>query len=156
VELQSGNLNKLKTVLISGFTAGCLDAIAAIILFAHPANVHNIAGVFRYIASGLFGHAAYSSGFIFPLFGLILHFLIAIIWSAVYLGLLFRVFKSGSLWAKIILLASLIWIIMNGFVLPLCGLNSVHYDGWSVMQSFLVLLICVSLPVCLITEKRSN
>lgn len=142
--------------MISGFIAGCLDAIAAIILFAHPANLHKIAGVFRYIASGLLGHIAFSSSFIYPLLGLILHFLIAIIWSAVYLCILFRVFKSGSVWAKIILFASLIWVIMNGFVIPLCGLNSAHYDGWSVMKSFLVLLICVSLPVCLITEKREG
>ncbi len=149
-------MKKLKTIFISGFIAGFLDAIAAIILFAHPTNLHNIAGVFRYIASGLIGHASFSSGFIYPLLGLLLHFLIAIIWSAIYLGILFPVFKSGSLWAKIILFAALIWIVMNGFVIPLCGLNSVHFDGWSVMRSFLVLLICVSLPVCLITEKRNN
>jgi uncharacterized membrane protein YagU involved in acid resistance len=131
-----------------------LDAIAAIILFAHPVNLHNTSNVFRYIASGLFGKAAYDSGFVYPILGLILHFIIALIWSAVYILILHRVFKAGSIWAKIIFLSSLIWIIMNGFVMPLCGLNSVHYDGWSVMQSYLVLVICISLPICLIAEKR--
>lgn len=145
----------IKTLFFSGFIAGTLDAIAAIILFAHPASLHIISGVFRYIASGLFGKTAYTSGFIFPLSGLMLHYLIAITWSAVYLLIFYRVFRTGYVWAKSIFLASLIWIIMNGFVMPICGLNSVQYDGWSVMRSFLVLLLCVSLPICLITEKRS-
>jgi hypothetical protein len=145
----------IKTILFSGFIAGTLDGIAAIILFAHPANLHNISSIFRYIASGLFGHPAYSSGFIYPIYGLILHYLIAFIWSAVYLLILYRVFRSGYVWAKTIFLASLVWVIMNGFVMPICGLNSVGYDGWSVMRSFLVLILCVSLPICLIAEKRS-
>jgi hypothetical protein len=147
-------LKKLKIIFLSGFITGSLDGIAAIILFAHPLNLHNISGIFRYIASGLFGQKAYSSGFIYPFYGVILHFLIALIWSAIYLTILYQVFKTGSVWAKIIFLASLIWIVMNGFVMPLCGLNSVHNDGWSIMSSFLVLVFCVSLPICLIAEKR--
>jgi hypothetical protein len=147
-------LKIIKAIFFSGFIAGTLDAVAAVILFAHPANFHNISRIFRYIASGLFGKAAYSTGFIYPLTGIILHYLIAFIWSAFYLLILYKVFKSGYVWAKTIFLASLVWIIMNGFVMPSCGLNSVPYDGWSVMRSFLVLLICVSLPICLIAEKR--
>jgi hypothetical protein len=148
-------LKIIKTIFISGFISGTLDAIAAIILFAHPASLHNISSVFRYIASGLFGKTAYASGFIYPISGLILHYLIALTWSVVYLLIFYRVFRAGYVWAKTIFFASLIWIIMNGFVMPVCGLNSVYYDGWSVMRSFLVLLLCVSLPICLITEKRS-
>jgi hypothetical protein len=148
-------LKTAKTIFISGFIAGTLDGIAAIVLFAHPASLHNISSIFRYIASGLFGKTAYTSGFIYPLLGLILHYLIALTWSAVYLLIFYGVFRNGYVRAKIIFLASVIWIIMNGFVMPICGLNSVHYDGWSVMRSFLVLLLCVSLPICLIAEKRS-
>jgi len=44
---------------------------------------------------------------------------------------------------------------MNGFVMPIAGLTSVTYTGWSVMQSFVVILVCVSLPICLIWEKQS-
>jgi len=148
-------LKIIKTIFFSGLIAGTLDAIAAIILFARPASLHKISGVFRYIASGLFGKTAYTSGFIYPLSGLILHYLIALAWSAIYLLIFCRVFRPGFVWAKTIFLASLIWITMNGFVMPICGLNSAHYDGWSVMRSFLVLLLCVGLPICLIAEKRS-
>src|SRR5258708_337910 len=100
---------KFKTILISGLIAGTLDAAAAILLFAKPVNLHNTSRIFRYIASGLFGRQAYATGPFFPIAGLALHYLIATIWSALYILILFRVFKSGSVWAKTILLASLIW-----------------------------------------------
>jgi hypothetical protein len=147
-------MKKTKTVLISGLAAGTLDAVAAVLLFAKPVSLHNISRIFRFIASGVFGKAAYETGPLFPIAGLILHFLIATLWSGIYLFIVYPSFKSGSIWVKIILFASLIWVIMNGFVMPLSGITS-RYDGWSIMRSFTVILICVSLPICLITGKRN-
>ena len=146
---------KIKTILLAGLVAGTLDAIAAILLFAKPADLHHISRIFRFIASGLFGKPAYATGSFYPIAGLVLHYLIATIWSAIYLLVLFPLFKSGSIWAKTILLASLIWIVMNAFVLPICGLNP-HPDGWAIMRSFTIILFCVGLPVCLIAEKRGR
>jgi hypothetical protein len=144
----------MKKILFAGLIAGTLDAIAAILLYANPLNLHNISSVFRYIAGGIFGEKGQPAGIIYPAMGLILHFLIAISWSAVYFLLLFRVFNPGSVWAKVILLATVIWIIMNGFVMPLTGVMS-RYDGWAIMRSFGVILVCVSLPICLIAEKNN-
>jgi hypothetical protein len=147
-------MKRTKTVFISGLTAGTLDAVAAVLLYAKPVNLHNSSRIFRYIASGLFGKVAYETGPLFPITGLILHYMIATLWSFIYLFILYHVFKSGAIWVKIILFASLIWVIMNGFVVPLSGLTS-RPDGWAIMRSFTVILICVSLPICLITEKRN-
>jgi hypothetical protein len=146
-------MNKTKTILIAAMIAGTLDAVAAILLYAKPPNLHNISRIFRYIASGLLGKQAYLTGPFYPIAGLFLHYLIALLWSAVYVFVLFRVFKPGSVLVKMILFACLIWTIMNGFILPLSGLVS-RYDGWAVMRSFTVLLLCVSLPVSLLVEKR--
>jgi len=146
-------MNKTKTILMAAIIAGTLDAIAAILLYAKPPNLHNISRIFRYIASGLVGKQAYLTGPFYPIAGLILHYLIALVWSAVYVYVLFRVYKPGSVLVKMILFACLIWVIMNGFILPLSGLVS-RYDGWAVMRSFTVLLLCVSLPVSLLVEKR--
>jgi hypothetical protein len=148
-----GIMNKTRTIFISGIISGTLDALAAILLFTKPPNLHNISRIFRYIASGLLGKTAYITGFLYPFAGLVLHYLIATIWSAIYILILLRVFKPGSVWAKSILLASLVWIGMNGFIMPLSGLTA-HYDGWSIMRSFTVILLCVGLPVSLIAEKR--
>src|SRR5882672_8898010 len=106
-------MNKTKSILISCIIAGTLDAIAAILLYARPVNLHTISKIFRYIASGLFGKPAYYTGPLYPFAGLVLHYLIATIWAAIYILILSRTFKPGSVLVKTILLGSLIWIIMN-------------------------------------------
>jgi hypothetical protein len=143
-----------KTIILSGLIAGSLDAIAAILLFAHPVSLHNASNIFRFIASGLFGRAAYSPGLEYPFIGLLLHYLFAMIWSAIYFLVIYRVFKPGSILPKTFILASLIWIVMNGFVVPLSAIGSIQTNGWSIMKSFLVLVVCVGLPITFIAEKR--
>jgi hypothetical protein len=153
--IQFSKLKTARTILITGLTAGTLDAVAAVILYAKPINLHNIGGIFRFIASGLFGRTAYSDGLSYPIAGLTLHFLIAIFWSSVYLLILFRSFKSGFVLIKIILFSGLVWIVMNGLVLPFCGLTSKHHSDWMILKSLSPILLCVGLPICLIVEKRS-
>jgi uncharacterized membrane protein YagU involved in acid resistance len=144
-----------KRIILAGLIAGTLDALAAVILFPKHYTLHSMAGVFRYISRGIFGNSVAPWGALYPVIGLILHYLIAMIWSAVYVLVLIRVFKTGSIWAKTILFGSLVWTIMNGFVLPIVGLN-IQYDGWAIMESFSVILFCVSLPICLVGERQAS
>jgi hypothetical protein len=148
-------LKRTKTILIAGLIAGTLDATAAIILYAKPINGDNIGGIFRFIASGLFGRLAFADGIFYPIAGVIIHFLIAICWSSVYLLMFFRTFKPGSVWAKTILFSGLVWIVMNGIALPFLGLTSTHHNVWMILKSFLPILLCVGLPICWTVEKRS-
>lgn len=136
------------------FIAGTLDATAAIALYAKPVNLHTATGIFRYIASALFGKLAFSGGPVYPITGLIMHYLIAVFWSSVYLLILLRVFKPGFVWAKMILFACTVWIIMNGLVIPLFGLSSAHRDAWTILRSYTPILLCVAFPICLIFEKN--
>jgi hypothetical protein len=147
-------MKNIKTVLISGAIAGTLDATAAILFYAKQYTIHSIAGIFRFIARGIFGSAVQATGAIYPFIGLFLHFLIATIWSAVYLLILNRVFKPGFLLIKVILFGCLVWTTMNGFIMPVAGLTMVTYSGWSIMKSFTIILFCVSLPICLIAERK--
>jgi uncharacterized membrane protein YagU involved in acid resistance len=148
-------MTKTKSILISGVIAGTLDAIAAVLLYAKPVNLHNISNIFRYIASGLFGKTAYYTGPFYPFSGLVLHYLIAAIWAAIYILILSKFFnKPGSVWLKTFLFGSLIWVIMNGFVMPVAGLSA-RYNGWAIMRSSAVILVCIALPIILIAEKRA-
>jgi len=133
--------------------AGTLDAIAAILIYAKPPNLHNTSLIFRHIASGLFGKQAYVTGPFYPFTGLVLHYLIAAIWSALYFVFLFPVFKPGSVWAKTILFACFIWISMNGLIITLSGLMT-RYDGKAILRSFTIILLCVALPISFLAEKR--
>ncbi len=148
-------MKKLKTIAIAGFISGSLDASAAILFYTKPHNLHNISMLFRSIAKGLLGKEAFSAGIIYPFIGLILHFLISNIWSAFYLTILSSAFKPGFLLGKIFLFAAIIWVTMNGFVMPVFGYSGAHYDGWSIMRSFLILVFCVSAPIVVLTERRN-
>ena len=71
------NKKGLNIVLTAGIIAGAADALAAVLVYAKPVNLHNAAAIFRYIASGLLGARAFQPGIFHPLTGLVLHFFIA-------------------------------------------------------------------------------
>jgi len=154
VEFKRGR--NMKKILLAGFMAGTLDATAAVVLYSKQYTLHSMAGSFRFISRGIFGSSVTPNGALYPVLGLILHYLIATVWAAIYILVFFRVFKPGALWAKVILFGCLIWTIMNGFVLPITGLTMMKYDGWSIMESSAIILICVSLPICLIGERKGS
>jgi hypothetical protein len=147
-------LKLLKTILPAALISGTLDAAAAVVLYAKPLNLHTAAGIFRYIASALVGSIAFSSGPVYALLGLLLHYLIAFIWSLIYMLILFRVFKPGFLWIKIILFSCMVWIVMNGLVLPTFGLTSTRHETWTTLKSYAPILLCVAFPICIILEKQ--
>jgi hypothetical protein len=148
-------MKHVRLILLAGFIAGTLDATAAVLFYARPINLHNAGRIFRWIASALIGKTAYLDSHIYPLLGLIIHYFIATSWATVYLLIFFKVFKPGYIFAKTILFATLIWITMNGFVKALAGIAS-KTDGPAITLSFAILLFCVSLPICLILEKKKE
>jgi hypothetical protein len=140
-----------RKIILGALIAGTSDAVAAVLLYSNPVNLHNASRIFRYIASSVFGAQAGQGSRVFPFIGLAIHFLIAAVWTALYVLWVMRAFKPGSLCLKIILYACAIWVIMNGWVMPLAGMKAQN-PGWSIMRSFTVILFCVSLPICLIGE----
>ncbi len=71
-----------KRILITGLVAGTFDGLAAIIhlsiLGKDPIRV------FNFIASGVFGKAAYTGGLSMILAGIAFHYIIATIWTFIY------------------------------------------------------------------------
>jgi len=147
------NKKGINTVLTAGIIAGTADALAAIFIYSKPVNLHNAAAIFRYIASGLLGAKAFQPGVFYPVAGLALHFLIALCWAAIYFYVVGRIFSSRGLFLKILVFASLIWIVMNGFVRPMAGFKP-KYDQWAIMHSWFILVLCVSLPIVALTDKN--
>ena len=106
------------TVLFGGVTAGCLDALDAIVVNGvsgvHPTQV------FQTVASGVLGRQAFAGGSLSALLGIGLHFLIALSAAAIYLAasrrlpiLIRRPVVSG------IVFGVGVWASMTFVVLPL-------------------------------------
>src|SRR5688572_17964190 len=81
--------NLLKAILIAGLVAGALDGLAAIIYYLANGG-KKPESIFKYIASGLLGKKAFASGNDMIILGILLHFFIAICFTA----LLFLVFPK--------------------------------------------------------------
>lgn len=142
-----------KSILIAAIIAGTADALAAILMHARPVSLHQASWIFRYIASGLFGVKANNTGLIYPISGLFLHYFIAFCWSAIYFLIISRAFQPRGILIKCFLFGTLIWAVMNGLVMPLAGLAA-RYDGWGIMRSCGIIILCVSLPIVAIAEKQ--
>jgi hypothetical protein len=96
---------------------------------------------------------AFTAGTVYPIMGLVLHYLIALVWTWLYLMIILRIFKPGFVWIKMILFSCMVWMVMNGIVLPVFGLTSAHHERWTTLKSYMPILLCVAFPICLILEK---
>src|SRR5580698_80975 len=110
----------IKIILLSGFTAGTLDILGAILVYVVVQGKTTTLRMLQSIASGIFGKDAYAGGMTMACYGLIFHFLIAFSFAAGY----FLSFPYISFLQKHKIISGLlygifIWLVMNLIVVPL-------------------------------------
>jgi uncharacterized membrane protein YagU involved in acid resistance len=106
------------------------------------------------IASGVFGKDAFSGGAIMVLYGIIFHFIIAYCFAIGF----FMVFPLIPFLRKQKVISGLlygifVWLVMNLIVLPLSNTFQSAFKWDSVLRAVVILMLCVGLPVSLITHK---
>lgn len=112
------NVTPVRGVLLGGFVAGALDIAFAISFAAYHGTPP--LRLLQVVASGLFGKAAFAGGPAMAGMGLALHFVMSIMWAAVYLAVGRRrppvvrhPFASG------IAFGIMVFLVMRLVVLPL-------------------------------------
>lgn len=146
----------IKTILLSGFAAGTLDILAAILLSYLLRKVPAIQ-VLQGVASGVFGQDAFTGGTTMALLGLLFHYLIAYCFAIGY----FIVFPYVPLLLKQKVLSGLlygifVWLLMNLVVVPLSNVTRPPLQWDSILRGATVLMLCIGLPISLITHKYYN
>ena len=138
--------NLATTVLLTGLLAGTLDILAAIFLLAGG----EAARVFRFIASGAFGKAAFDGGGGMIAWGIFFHYLIAMTWTVLY----FLVYPRISLlrrnkWVSALVYGAVVWAVMNLLVVPQSqiGFRGVNILNW--VENLAILIVCIALPISL-------
>lgn len=153
----AGSLKNLFTaILLTGLVAGTLDGLAAI------ANYLILGGkkpeiIFKYIASGVFGKKAYSSGPIMIVWGVLFHFLIAYGLTVFYFWLYPRVqwLRQQPVVAGL-LYGVFAWIMTTRVIIPyLSKINQKPFVfTWDTAISIAILMVFIGLPVSLMTKKH--
>ena len=145
----------VKTILLSGFTAGTLDILAAFFVYSVLMQVVSPIQILGHVASGVFGKTIIGNETTTALIGLLFHFTIALVFATAY----FFVYPYVKFlhYNKIIsglLYGMFVWLIMNFVVVPLSNASHAPFALNSALRAALILMLCIGLPISFIIAKH--
>lgn len=151
--------NSIKIIFYTCITAGTLDILSAIVDSSIRFKITPVQ-LFQYIASGVFGPAAFSGGLATAAAGLLFHYFIASCWTVLF----FLVYPRLKVSPKYKILSGLlygvfIWLVMNLVVVPLSNAHIPRFSWGHVIMSMLYIMIMIGLPISFIYHRyyiRSN
>jgi hypothetical protein len=158
--IQTGSPNKqhypgqiIKTIGWVGLLAGSLD-ISAACLHAYIVRGTSPVMVLQFIASGAFGKAAFSGGWVMPLLGLLFHFIIAYSFTTLF----FLLYPSIKIMSKNIIITAIVYCIfmysvMNFGVLPLTKIPKITFHPDKAAIAVLILIVAIGLPISFFARK---
>ncbi len=143
-----------KTITVAGLVAGTLDILAAILVYSVIQQATTPTLILQFIASGIFGKAAFAGGWTMAFYGLIFHFFIALSFATAYFLAFpyFSFFKTRKMLAGLVY-GLFVWMIMNMTVLPLVFQRMPAFQWEGAITGIVILMLCVGLPVSFITHK---
>jgi hypothetical protein len=134
------------TILVTGLIAGALDAVAAVLFFLARGNKQPGA-LFRYIASAVYGKAAFTGGAGMIAMGILFHFAIAFFWVGCYFALypLIAGLNTGII-IDAVVYGLVVWAMMNLVVVPLSRAARRPASLSFILINMLILMIAIGMP----------
>lgn len=153
-ERSSNSSTPFKTILTAGFTAGLLDILAAIIVYSFIMNKATPVQILQSVASGVFGKDAFAGDTSMAVYGLLFHFIIAVIFAAIYFFIypLLPFVKKQKV-IRGLLYGIVVWLIMNLLVVPNSNAGQAPFKWSAALIGCSILMLCIGLPIALITNK---
>ncbi len=142
-----------KTIAVTGFIAGSLDILAAIIVYAVIQEKTTAENILRYIASAVFGNKAFTGGTGMIFAGLLFHYLVAYIFTAIYVLLYPRIsFLRKQKLLSGIAYGILVWFIMNVIVVPTAFSKPYSFTSFeSLFTAMIILILMIGIPIAFLT-----
>lgn len=156
---RSNRASPIKIILLAGCLVGTLDILSACIDY-YIATGKEPSGIFRYIASGIFGKAAFTGNSSMIVAGLLFHYIIAFIFTFFFFWLYAR--ATLNAWNPMLtafVYGLFIWIVMNLGVVRLSRITSAPLSAMKpvkVIKSFLILFFMIGIPLSLIAHRYSR
>ena len=151
----SASTRALRAIAWGGLICGTLDISAAFVVYgyfgARPLPL------LQGIAAGLLGKAAFQGGIATASLGLLLHFFIAALATAVYYAvsrraqfLVEHTLLSGPLYGVAV------YFFMNRVVVPLSGARKYPFSLKMMIIGVMIHIVCVGTPIALVVRKFST
>ena len=152
---RSKSLTVFDAIVYGGLIAGILDAADGVVAY-YLAQAFNPIQVLQFIASGLYGAAAFQKGLGAALVGLIAHFFIAFVVAAIYVGAsriwpVLRTYAVG--WGLVYGVA--VFLTMNFIVLPQTAVVRSAFSLPLFINGIVGHAIFVGLPIALAARRIS-
>ncbi len=145
-----------KLIVKAGLIAGTMDILAAFLNF-YIKTQKDPGIVLKYIASAVFGKEAMKGGTEMLVAGLVLHFIVAFIFT-IFFSLIYK--KLWSVFQNSIIIAVIygifIWLIMNLMVVPLSRASQIPFSWTAGITNCLILIICIGAPLSYLFRKNSQ
>lgn len=140
-------------LLIRGWLlAGTLDITAAIVQTFLAGGT--ITRLMQYIASGVFGQAAFEGGMSYALVGLAFHYVIALGWSFLFLLIYPKLtFAPRHRLLTGIGYGAFVWFMMNRIVLPLSNVPQRPFDPVRSLIAAAVLMVAIGIPLSWVASR---
>jgi hypothetical protein len=133
----------LGRIAITGIIAGVLDAVGAMVVFQAKFKP-----LFKFIASGVFGPSAFSSGDSMAWYGIAFHFIIALSWTLLYFvaSPYLKLQRINSI-LMMLIYGIFIWLVMNLIVLPFTQVPQRPFQLVPALEGIAILIVAVALPI---------
>lgn len=143
-----------KAVLWAGLLAGTLDICCAFISAKLINNV-NPHRVLVYIASGVFGKAAFTGGDMMAVYGLIFHYMIAIGATIFFFSVYPRMkWLSKNSWITGIVYALFVWIITTRIIVPLSNTPPAGtFRAGRALLAWAILVVAIGWPLAFCARR---
>ncbi|SMD37676.1 hypothetical protein SAMN04488029_3406 [Reichenbachiella faecimaris] len=146
---------KTKIILLAGLLVGTLDILAAFIDF-YIVIGNDPTGVLRYIASGVFGSAAFTGGSVMIVWGLFFHYVLAYSFTILFFWLHKKVtLVSTYPITTAVIYGVFMWIITVLVIVPMSETPPIPFNFWTAIKAVLILIFMISLPLTFIVKKKT-
>ena len=143
------------TILKASLLAGSLDMLAACLYYFIKTGNTGYDLIPKFIASAIFGKAAFSGGAELVFLGLLLHYGIAFFWTVFF----FWNYQNMSFLGINKLLSAIVygffvWLVMNGIVVPLSRVAHRPFNPVNALVNIGILIACIGCPLSWMATAR--
>lgn len=150
------SLRGTRVIFWAGLIAGTLDLTGACVVAWLRTGVTPVR-IFQSVASGLYGPASFTGGAKTAVLGVVLHFIIATTWAAVYYLASRRLsFLIDHTIIAGVIYGVFVWLFMNFVVLPMSAVTQRPVPLSARIIGMLIIIFCIGLPIAFIVRRFSK
>lgn len=156
IQPSAHRLTGARVIFWAGLIAGTLDLTGACVVAWLRTGATPVR-IFQSVASGLYGPTSFTGGTKTAVLGVVLHFIIATTWAAVYYLASRRLsFLIDQTIIAGVIYGVFVWLFMNFVVLPLSAVTKRPVPLSSRIIGMLIIVFCIGLPIAFIVRRFSK